>query len=815
VESRISKWRAGALFIVLIGGFVVTPAVRAYEVETHMQMSSLAVQTSILGSIIKQYALGITVVNPDALSPGEVVYFGVDYPLTDPNNGALNEDFATTIRLGSNWEDSGDRSGNHFFNPVDNHPLPPVLSTKFNTSPDWALEDQKQFGADQLYSYAHARQYYWTAITSSDPNSRAMNFGNAFRSLGQVIHHLQDMAQPQHSRTEAHCNRFVPCYAPGIFFGYYHPSIYEGFINNCINPQPGADPLSLGGCAPVTGALGLSYTPVFSESDSTVKTEIKNFPSPRSFWVTNASSANGGNPGGFGIAEFTNAGFIGAATNFTGTATAPQPYQPTSLNPEPLPQPDGKGSSVSTVPLTDPSLFGKSAPGSGSMSFLATPVLDPLGTTQTNQRSSTLSMFSAFLAAAGVTQDFSGSFSYNRFNAAAAAAFLIPRAINYSAGLINYFLRGQIGISVPQEGVYGIRDHAVQYGPKGLVTDVDSRTQGFQSIKVKLTNASPDGETMKKGSLRAILRFRRNESFKDDLSEEPGSPGSGSGGVVGLAAVRGSADEYVVSTGVFDPTGTTAVADGTVSLTSTGQEYVFQFQNGVLPLNSTDVYLQIAWQGTLGAEPNAVVTSTIDLGEPLYYPVYNALDYISVGDELYTIAQINANPALVAKIRPTSCVVDGVLKASCYPANGTISLTIAAPGAASTLVTLTNLPAHTYTRVALLTDAFTANSTNYAETPLAIGGFDGGYTEDASALNNEYLVQEPTKGTPAFVLAQSDLYTFRGINNYDGIYYVWDGDGTNSEGDTFFDPKDAVLSGNDIYPVALSGSAGSITFPLH
>jgi len=89
------------------------------------------------------------------------------------------------------------------------------------------------------------------------------------------------------------------------------------------------------------------------------------------------------------------------------------------------------------------------------------------------------------------------------------------------------------------------------------------------------------------------------------------------------------------------------------------------------------------------------------------------------------------------------------------------------------------------------------------------------YTEDAYALNNEYLVQEPTKGTPAFVLEQSDLYTFRGINSYDGIYYVWDGDGTNSEGDTFFNPKDAVLSGNDIYPVALSGSAGSITFPLH
>ena len=46
----------------------------------------------------------------------------------------------------------------------------------------------------------------------------------------------------------------------------------------------------------------------------------------------------------------------------------------------------------------------------------------------------------------------------------AMAGLLIPRAVAYSAGLLNYFCRGQMAISLPHEGVYSIIDQAQQYG---------------------------------------------------------------------------------------------------------------------------------------------------------------------------------------------------------------------------------------------------------------------------------------------------------------------------------------------------------------
>jgi len=44
----------------------------------------------------------------------------------------------------------------------------------------------------------------------------------------------------------------------------------------------------------------------------------------------------------------------------------------------------------------------------------------------------------------------------------AMADLLLPRAVAYSTGLINFFFRGQIEISLPQEGVFAVADHSSQ-----------------------------------------------------------------------------------------------------------------------------------------------------------------------------------------------------------------------------------------------------------------------------------------------------------------------------------------------------------------
>jgi hypothetical protein len=111
---------------------------------------------------------------------------------------------------------------------------------------------------------------------------------------------------------------------------------------------------------------------------------------------------------------------------------------------------------------------------------------------------------------------------------------------------LNYFFRGKIGVTMPHEGVYGIIDHSAQYGT-GSTTNPNSQTQGFRTIKMALTNASPDGEAMSNGTLAAMVRFRRNLQFTDTLDNEPGSPSINS-----LTGVRGTTDEIIVATDVFD-----------------------------------------------------------------------------------------------------------------------------------------------------------------------------------------------------------------------------------------------------------------------
>src|SRR5262245_56557036 len=73
-------------------------------------------------------------------------------------------------------------------------------------APDWALgllgrgpsADQNHF------SLADARVYQLRSLTDSSRQDRDRHTARMFRTLGQVIHILQDMAQPQHTRNDPH-----------------------------------------------------------------------------------------------------------------------------------------------------------------------------------------------------------------------------------------------------------------------------------------------------------------------------------------------------------------------------------------------------------------------------------------------------------------------------------------------------------------------------------------------------------------------------------------------------------------------------------
>lgn len=87
----------------------------------------------------------------------------------------------------------------------------PILG---NRSVDWALEDrgnaQTDFGTftfeDQKYSYRDAREYFYKALIAGSRADRLNHTANMFQSLGHILHHVQDMGQPQHVRNDMHCD---------------------------------------------------------------------------------------------------------------------------------------------------------------------------------------------------------------------------------------------------------------------------------------------------------------------------------------------------------------------------------------------------------------------------------------------------------------------------------------------------------------------------------------------------------------------------------------------------------------------------------
>lgn len=346
--------------------------VLAYEVETHEKMTeSAAIQSSL------------------ALYLPEIGFLSLDDPLTTP---LASQSILDWIKEGSVKEDdtvseSFFRYVNHFYDPTPGAPngggytgllIPGLLSGL--PSPEWGLESNDIAG--QKYSFRDARQYLYDGLTLPSKADRDANLALTFRTLGDVMHLLQDMAQPQHTRNDSH--------APG--------SLFEGYTRDNENKW-----ISFaGGIVPVS------------------------FASARDFW-TNAQNT--------GLAQYTNASFVSAGTNFTWQSGAAK-HSTNYAYPVPLPVPEDVP--VQNLDVSPDILaYCGTSPGC-NMSFYSS--VNDRGETQ--PKAATRSIFADDLQ----TYDLNTGafFSLNRFNFEAAYPNLVSRAVGYSVGLINYFFRGKI-----------------------------------------------------------------------------------------------------------------------------------------------------------------------------------------------------------------------------------------------------------------------------------------------------------------------------------------------------------------------------------
>ena len=529
----------------------------------------------------------------------------------------------------------------HFYDPYHNRALSMLGKELGATAPAWAIEGSSGgYGTSNGFSAFMAREAMWRALTlkhrpavpaadqslvdvafASTPaipsreSLRLAYWATTFRALGDVVHMLQDMAQPQHTRNDAHAG--LGCKDGDCLGG--HKSYYEAYVE-----------------ARVKGAKNFRLTERFfwrfrqPDAEETIAQpalELRGYPTVRlqSMGEYFSTATGGASTLGQGLANYSNQGFYSAGT-VVGTVTAGHfGFPPATVG----------GLAEVTIPPAEVRNAAGRPVNLGSLVLLQGPVRDSLPTGRTENQVSLASYgaFDQFLKPTLIRHA-----TLTHYNYSEQARLLLPRAVAYSAGLLDYFFRGKLEIALPDEGVYAARDNS---------TGACNAPCNFELVKLKLTNDTP-GEAMGPGVVVAVVKFHRNNCYRSDLSGEPGGPNFTGG------SCRNPEEEIVVSNA-------RAIAS---MATGTTQTIRFDFSQRPIPINATDITLQVVFRGKLGNEDDAVAVTTRNIAEPSYLALENATDYrYSTVTQTYApsgspVAFTNATVTLGAATKPLATLAE-------------------------------------------------------------------------------------------------------------------------------------------------------------
>jgi hypothetical protein len=540
--------------------------------------------------------------------------------------GAVREDdqgsFLTNLANGSFWGDPNayqqldtanpiNRFCNHFYDPVGNRALQLGLPLSvfacgsgevFGSAVQWSLGSSSVDGAGSAdagrknsFSLLDAREAMWRALTGTDKtdtpiilaNSRAGRdayWATSFRALGGVIHNLQDMGQPQHTRNEAHA------------FGPAH--LLEEHVNRRIlgiGPQAATTPE--GAAIPPPVDFGAYPIPMFATY--------------RQFFST---ATGAGSYTGLGLANYSNRSFFTYAANFgDGQYT----------------QPDSNSANYGTVVETNNGEFDevyltKTVPDS------LNPSIDNASPIKMTRESLLKDVINNY---AMMTPAISHQYSIDKRVIDDQVSKLIPRAVSYSTGLINFFFRGSLDIQPTSDGLFGLMDHATGTGFKKLVLKVKNTTPAITDPVTSAVVTQP----MNPGKFVAVVRFHRDLAFSNDLSSAIGL-----GACNNLAAIYGTGNEPTAAS--HDPTLSTACRDGNETLVTSAalvqslepdeeKEMRFDFSASPISLAGVDYSLQVVFRGKLGYEDDAIATGFREMADPMFITRHNLYDYIFHGTD--------------------------------------------------------------------------------------------------------------------------------------------------------------------------------------
>ena len=181
-RKKKTVWSLLMIFVFIF----FTEPVWGLHVDTHRIINEDLAKRSFLGNYLKEQ-LGLQ----------DGVYQSFDSKMIWELLGDGGEDEDNILLL---------RMVNHFHNPIYNSGFSGIWNTVFlsgMSAIDWAMQpvDTQPY---QHYSWNDARDYYYKALTSEDKATREANFTDTFRAIGQVMHLVQDISVPEHTRNNGH-----------------------------------------------------------------------------------------------------------------------------------------------------------------------------------------------------------------------------------------------------------------------------------------------------------------------------------------------------------------------------------------------------------------------------------------------------------------------------------------------------------------------------------------------------------------------------------------------------------------------------------
>jgi len=401
------------LLVVIIGLTLMNNNLFAYDTKyTHDQITDQSIGKSNLDKYLISY-LGFP-------KGKDTLYNGIS--------------ITELIKAGSKNEDGylvPPRAENHFWNPIYDH-LTPIRTNNGglsdllsgDSSKEWALGNFDCAGplvsgnnsissSCNDYSWNKAREEFYQAVTGTDQTSRDLHFKNMYECLGRILHLIEDMGVPAHTRNDFNGHLSVaPRYWP--FLG----NLYEYHVEMQADPH---------------NKKSQNYI-LNMAKDNVTPSMIPRFDTPQEYW--GKSLYDGTNPDvtttiNAGLAEYTNANFLSADAMF------PDNLSPQDKHYFPYPKVASLDTPVSEYVTAEDGktdvvkYFNKKYDGDSGYRLVGATYFNDYIIDGLQQDKDTYRFLNFFL-------DDTVHEAY--------AQKLIPKTISYGAGLINYFFRGTMSI---------------------------------------------------------------------------------------------------------------------------------------------------------------------------------------------------------------------------------------------------------------------------------------------------------------------------------------------------------------------------------